>query len=163
MKTIADVKFMSGTALVSAPVPFQLEDGEYMVEIEPIRKKRSLDQNRYFWALLGEIAKKENGDLRNIDDLYTTLLEMSGAKYESLIIKDEALERFKGLVRHVKVIKQQMMGHELYDVIWAFYGSSKFNTSEMAQLIDTTLRYAAEVGVENVDNYWKGVLDDRKD
>ncbi len=163
MKTIAVVKFVGDNALVSAPRPFNMEDGEYVVEIEPKKKKRSLDQNRYFWALLGEIAKKENGDLRDVDDLYTNLLEMSGSKYETLVIKHEALERFKGLVRHVKIIKQQIYQHELYDTIWAFYGSSKFDTKEMAQLIDTTFRYASEVGVENVDNYWKGLLNDRKD
>ena len=160
MKTIAETKFIGNQALVSSPIPFGLEDGEYMITIEPKKKKRSLDQNKYFWALVGEIAKKENGDLKDVDTLYTHLLEMSGAKYETLIIKHEALERFKGLVRHVRVMKQQIVNHELYDTIYAFYGSSTFNTSEMTQLIDTTLNYAYEAGVEDVMNYWKGVLYD---
>ena len=160
MRTIAETKFIGNQALISAPVPFGLEDGEYMVSIEPKKKKRSLDQNKYFWALLGEISKKENGDLQQVDSLYTHLLQMAGAKYETLIIKHEALERFKSLVRHVKVIKQQVINHELYDTIYAFYGSSMFDTKEMTQLIDTTLNYAYEVGVEDVDNYWKGVLND---
>ncbi|MBQ6126771.1 MAG: hypothetical protein IJI77_07135, partial [Erysipelotrichaceae bacterium] len=97
MRTIAETKFIGNQALVSAPVPFNLDDGEYLVSIEPKKKKRSLDQNRYFWKLVGEIAKKENGDLSDVDTLYTNLLQMSGAKYESLIIKHEALERFKSL------------------------------------------------------------------
>lgn len=160
MRTIAETKFIGNQALISAPVPFNLDDGEYMVSIEPKRKKRSLDQNRYFWALLGEISKKENGDLREVENLYTHLLQMSGAKYETLIIKHEALERFKGLVRHVKVIKQQVINHELYDTIYAFYGSSTFDTSEMAQLIDKTLDYAYEVGVNDVHNYWRELLND---
>ena len=160
MKTIAETKFIGNQALVSSPIPFGLEDGEYMITIEPKKKKRSLDQNKYFWALVGEIAKKENGDLKDVDTLYTHLLEMSGAKYETLIIKHEALDRFKGLVRHVRVMKQQIVNHELYDTVYAFYGSSTFNTSEMTQLIDTTLNYAYEAGVEDVMNYWKGVLYD---
>lgn len=162
MKTIAQTKFIGNQALISAPVPFGLEDGEYMVSIEPRKKKRTLDQNRYFWALLGEICKKENGDLRNIDDLYTHLLQMSGAKYEVLIIKHEALARFSSLarLRHVKLVKQQVINHELYDMVYAFYGSSQFDTSEMSQLIDTTLNYAYEVGVEDVNNYWKELMND---
>ena len=160
MRTIAETKFIGNQALISAPVPFNLEDGEYMVSIEAKKKKRTLDQNKYFWAILGEISKKENGDLQNVDALYTHLLEMAGAKYETLIIKHEALERFKELVRHVKVIKQQIVNHELYDTVYAFYGSSTFDTKEMTQLIDTTLNYAYEVGVEDLESYWKGVLYD---
>ncbi|MBQ2658601.1 MAG: hypothetical protein IJF87_08550 [Erysipelotrichaceae bacterium] len=160
MRTIAETKFIGNQALVSAPVPFNLDDGEYLVSIEPKKKKRSLDQNRYFWKLVGEIAKKENGNLRDVDELYTNLLQMSGAKYESVIIKHEALERFRSLVRHVKIMKQQVINHELYDTVWAFYGSSQFDTSEMAQLIDTTLRYAEEAGVPDVNSYWKGLLND---
>ena len=159
MKTIAETKFIGNQAMLSSPIPFNLEDGEYLVSIEPKSKKRSLDQNRYFWALLGEIAKREDGNLRNVDELYLHLLEMSGAKYETLIIKHEALERFKSLVRHVKVVKQQIVNHEVYDTVYAFYGSSKLNTKEMSQLIDTAIDYAYEVGVEYPD-YWKGALYD---
>lgn len=160
MKTIANTKFIGNQAMISAPVPFQLEDGEYMVTIEPKKKKRSLDQNSYFWALLGEICKKENGDLRDVEDLYVNLLEMSGAKYAALIVKHEALEDLKKMVRHIKVIKQQTVKNELYDTIYTFYGSSTFTTSEMSQLIDVTLKYAEEVGVADVENYWRGVLND---
>ena len=159
MKTIATTKFIGNQAMLNAPVPFNLEDGEYLISIEPKRRKRSLDQNRFFWALLGEISKKENGNLRDVDTLYLHLLEMAGAKYETLIIKHDALERFKSLVRHVKVVKQQIVNHEVYDTVYAFYGSSTMNTQEMTQLIDTTIDYAYEVGVENPE-YWKGALYD---
>ena len=159
MKTICEAKFINNQALISSPVPFNLEDGEYLVSLDRKKKKRTLDQNKYFWALLGEISKKENGNLQNVDNLYTFLLQMSGAKYETLIIKHEALERFKSMVRHVKVVKQQTINHVVYDTIYAFYGSSTFDTSEMNRLIDTTINYAYEVGVENPE-YWKGALYD---
>lgn len=160
MKIIVEAKFIDNQVMLKAPYPLDMNDGEYVVSIEPKKRNRTIDQNKYFWALLGEIAKKENGDLKEIDNLYTHLLQMTGAKYETLIIKHEALERFKSLVRHVKVIKQQVINHEVYDTIYAFYGSSTFNTSEMTQLIETTLNYAYEVGVEDVNNYWKGILYD---
>ena len=64
-------------------------------------------------------------------------------------------------MRHVKVIKQQTINHEVYDTIWAFYGSSTFDTKEMSDLIETTLKYAEEVGVPDVNSYWKGLLNDQ--
>lgn len=159
MKTIAQVKFIDKQALVSSPIQFNLEDGEYIVDITKKKNKRSLDQNRYFWALVGEIAQKENGDLRDVHNLYLNLLQMSGAKYETLMIKHEALERFKGLYRDIKVVNSTIINHEKYDLLYAFYGSSKFDSKEMTKLIDVTLNYASEIGVENVNNYWKGLLE----
>lgn len=156
---IANTTFNGNLAVINAPFPFQLEDGEYIVTIEAKKKKRSLDQNAYFWKLLGEICKKENGDLKGIEDLYVNLLEMAGAKYTATIIKHEALEEFKKLVRHVKIIKQQTIKNVLYDTVYVFYGSSTFNSAEMSKLIDVTLNYAAEVGVGDVYEYWKGLLD----
>lgn len=158
MKSIAQVKFIDNQALVSAPTSFNLDDGEYMVSIEVLKKKRSLDQNRYFWALLGEITKKENGDLKEIQNLYVHLLKMAGAKYEVCMIKHEALERFRNLYRDIMVVNNTTINQEEYDLIYAFYGSSKFNSKEMTNLIDVTLNYAYEVGVESVKNYWEGVL-----
>ena len=160
MKTVALTKFVENKAILHAPIPFGLDDGEYMITIEPKKKKRSLDQNAYFWKLLGEISKKENGDLRDVETIYTNLLEMAGSKYTSMIIKHEALDDLRKQIRHVKVIKQQTVKNVLYDTVYAFYGSSTFNTSEMSQLIDVALRYAEEVGVEDVENYWKGILND---
>ena len=159
MKMIANTTFNGNLAVINAPYPFTLEDGEYMVTIEPKKKKRSLDQNAYFWKLLGEICKKENGDLKDVESLYVNLLEMAGAKYTSMIIKHVALDDLKKLCRHVKVIKQQSIKHELYDTVYVYYGSSTFDSNEMSQLIDVTLKYAEEVGVGDVYDYWKGLLD----
>lgn len=158
MKTIAQVKFIDNQALLSSPVPFGMDDGEYMVTIEPKKNRRSIGQNRYFWALIGEIAKKENGDLKEIQNLYLHLLQMAGAKYEVLMIKHEALDRFKSLYRDVMVVNQTVINGELYDLLYAFYGSSKFDSKEMSKLIDVTLNYAYEVGVEDVKNYWEGLF-----
>ena len=160
MKTIAEAKFIGNQALISSPIPFNIEDGEYIVSIEPKKRKRSLEQNRLFWKLVGEIAKKEDGNLRNIDDLYTYLLQMAGAKYEVVNVKHEALNSLRSIFKHIRIVKQREVRGCLWDSCFVFYGSSTFNTKEMSQLIDTTLNYAQEVGVENVNEYWREVLND---
>ena len=45
------------------------------------------------------------------------------------------------------------------DEVFAFYGSSEFNTSEMTAMIDEVLKLAESVGVRDM-SYWKGILND---
>lgn len=40
--------------------------------------------------------------------------------------------------------------------VYLFYGSSKMDTKEMSDLIDTTLRYASELGIYTP--YWEELL-----
>lgn len=123
------------------------------------KKNRSLNQNAYFWKLVSEIAIKENGDLRNIDNLYSTLLKKCGAKYEVLYMKETAYESLKeyGCIKNCLVVKRQVVNNQAMIKILIFYGSSTFDTKEMSNLIDTTLKYASEVGI-HVDE--KGLLND---
>ncbi len=139
-----------------------IEDGKYTVELKKYRKGRSLNQNAYFWKLVSEIAIKENGDLRDVDNLYSNLLKMSGAKYEVMYLKEDALESLKKneVIKHCLVVKRQVINNQAMVTALIFYGSSKFDTKEMSNLIDTTLKYASEIGVEHVDDYWKGLLND---
>ena len=162
MRVIGDVKSIGSSIMIQADNLLEsIADGTYSIEFKKYRKGRSLDQNAYFWKLVTEIAKKEDGDLRNKDVLYCHLLEMAGAKYEILYMQEDALESLKQheIVRDVKVIRREVINNQAMVTVYMFYGSSTFDTKEMADLIDVTLKYAAEVGVENVDSYWKGVLD----
>lgn len=109
---------------------------------------RTLRQNRYLWALIGEIAKAENGDLRDEEEIYCTLLQMSGAKYETVYFPEASLEGIRSLVRHVKVLDRQVVNHQAFVTARLFYGSSKMNTKEMNELIDTAQRYACELGID---------------
>ena len=161
MKVIGDVKAIGSSIMVQADnLMSSIEDGKYTIEFKKYRKSRSLDQNSYFWALVGEIAKKEDGDLRNKQTLYTHLLKMSGAKYEVIYTSEQALEdlmKFE-IIRDCMIQKRSMVQNIPMVTAYIFYGSSQFDTKEMSDLIDTTLRYASEVGVENVDGYWRELL-----
>ena len=158
-KAVANLKSLAQTVLLELQAPLSgLMDGVYEVTIKDIPKKRTLRQNRYLWALIGEIAKKENGDIKDVDRIYTNLLQMSGAKYEVMYIAHEAIEELKRceVVRHVMTVKQSVIQNRVMDTVFVFYGSSKMSTSEMAQLIDTTLNYAEEIGIYTP--YWEQML-----
>ena len=83
---------------------------------------------------------------------------MSGAKYEVILVKHEALSSLMkaDCIRHVKIVKQTVSKHELWDTAMVFYGSSGMDTREMGDLIDTTLNYAAEIGIYTP--YWEALL-----
>lgn len=158
MKLIAETKSMNDVLILQSKTPFVLEDGLYDVEIKPISKKRTNRQNSYFWALLGEISKKENGDLKDVETLYVRLLMMSGAKYEVIYAQHDALESLRDfdVVRHVQIVKQEVVKNKVYDTAYVFYGSSKMSTKEFGDLLDTTLNYAAEMGIYTP--YWEELL-----
>jgi len=132
------------------------ENTDVIVEIKKKTKSRSLTQNAYLWALIGEIAKFENGDLQDEDDIYKNLIKMAGARTDTLIIKTDAVESFVSNFRAYEVLGEQVVKGEAYSTIRVYYGSSQLDTKEMGNLIDTTLKYADEVGIST--DYWKGLL-----
>lgn len=161
MKVIGEVKTIGDSIMIHADNLLEnLEDGKYTVELKKYRKGRSLDQNAYFWKLVGEIAKKEDGDLRNKDALYLHLLKMAGAKYEVLYLQEEALNSLLefDVIKNCSIVNRKVINNVSMVTAYVFYGSSRFDTKEMSDLIDTALRYASEVGVENVDEYWRELL-----
>lgn len=133
-----------------------LENTLYQVEIKKPYRKRSLEQNAYLWALIGEICLVENGDTIDKEDTYLRLLEMSGAKSITLTMKTEAIPMLKKSVKHIKVLQEVMYHHTPYSVVEVYQGSSTFDTKEMTNLIETTLKYASEIGIET--EYWKELL-----
>ncbi len=118
---------------------------DYVLEIKVPKSKRSLDQNNLLWELIGKIAK-----VTNIDDMdiYCQLIEMAGAKYDYLMVLPEAVDRLKKAYRAVKVLKDIEHKGKLFKAVKAFYGSSTMNTQEMTELINITLDYAEQSGID---------------
>ena len=117
----------------------------YTIEIKTPKSKRSLDQNNLLWELIGKIAK-----VTNIDDMdiYCQLIEMAGAKYDYLMVLPEAVDRLKKAYRAVKVLKDIEHNGKMFKAVKAFYGSSTMNTQEMTELINITLDYAEQSGID---------------
>lgn len=123
---------------------------EYKFEPKEVKSKRSLQQNKFLWKCLEIIAYHEQGERTDSDyvmELYTKMLEKSGAKYEYIMglpeIKDELLKVF----RAVKIVEYRDYNGKQMAVMKCFYGSSKMNTKEMNNLLDTIVDYAANLGL----------------
>lgn len=121
---------------------------EYVCDIAEAKSKRSIEQNKMLWELIGKIAYKTNNDDM---DVYCSLLEKANAKYEYILtatdIEDELKKSFRG-VRFIR--KQEVNGKECY-VYKVYIGSSKMNIQEMTNLIDMAMSVATEYGIDVYD------------
>lgn len=118
----------------------------YWVEVKEFKEKRSLDQNRYLWAIIGEIDKAMNGGRR--DDpmkVYCDLLKEAGAKSYFIEAPLAAELDLRRTFRAVAYLGQsEKPGKGIYEV---FLGSSTFDKREMNVLIDTVLNRATELDI----------------
>lgn len=129
----------------------------YSIAVSKAKDKRTEQQNKYLWALIGEIDKARNGDRSNDDfEIYIEALMRAGAKFTHLLVEPEAESLLRDKFRAIQFVRQIRKGNRVFNDYKCFYGSSKMDKKEMADLIDTVLDMASECGLDIV--YWKDVL-----
>lgn len=136
----------------------ELSEQEYIVDISTKKQKRSIEQNRYMWALLTEIDEKVNGS-RNPWNWYINAIKRTGVKTKIIYMQEESYEELKEMCMNrdgnIRAVESLGMVDDLY-AYRLFYGSSKFNTKEMSMLIDIVLDMASLAGLETDE--WKELL-----
>lgn len=139
-----------------------IKEDKYSLEIKEITNKRTLQQNSFMWALIDEIDKKQNGYLSDPIGIYCQILEMANAKYEYLLCEERTIEslRKSSGIRALDVKGKEYVNGIEYTLIKVFIGTSQFNKKEMAQLLDTTINYANELGIET--EYYKNLMEEIK-
>ena len=156
--TFRDVKLEGGWLMVkperddlgkAMAVVRKHKDRLYDLEVKEHRKKRSLDANAYAWVLINKIA-----DALRITpkEIYRQAIQNVGGNYEILPVKAEAAEHFK------QVWEAQGLGWPCVDMgkskidgyrnLRAYYGSSTYSTTQMAQLIDILLQDCRALDIE---------------
>lgn len=128
-----------------------IEGKEYVAEIKQRRAKRSLDANAYCWALIGKLA--ESAKLKKTDVYRSYIKEMSA--YEIVPIKSEAVDKWISNWEHKGLgwLCEDMgdcRNTEGYKNIKCYFGSSTFDTKEMAHFIDMIINDCEEVGIETM-------------
>jgi len=114
------------------------------IKIEKYRDKRSLAANNYFWQLTDKMAKILH---TTKDELYLQQLKKYGV-FEYILCTEKAYE---GLVKKWRLIERM---NEIdvngKDAVQArcYFGSSTYNSKEMADLINGTVDDAKELGIE---------------
>ena len=124
------------------------KDKELTIEIKEKRNKRSLDANGYYWQLVNKMAEAllvTNAQMHNmLLRRYGTLEEIDGNTVFVEIPADSEDEVIQAEEYHLKPISR---GGQ-YDTYAMIKGSRRYNSKEMARLIDGTVDEAKMLGIE---------------
>lgn len=127
------------------------EEQNYEFSIEKVKKHRSNDANRYFWELVGQLSAKVNIPP---EEIYRTFIKDVGGNYEVVPIKEEAVDtwlknwRAKGIGWQSEIIGDSKLRG--YKNVICYYGSSTYDTKQMARLIDLCVTECKTQGIETM-------------
>ena len=125
----------------------KLKDSEVNLSIEKFRPARSLDANALLWKLCFEIAKKIGSTK---EEVYRKHIREVG-EYTPLPIRADAVESFKqiwsahGTGWFAEVVDDSKI--DGYKLVFAYHGSSIYNSEQMHRLIESVLDTAKELEI----------------
>lgn len=125
------------------------QDKEKIFEVKEHKTKRSLNANAYCWVLLNKIA----GVIKSTkEDVYREYIKNKGI-FRVITMNKEAADTFikvweeKGLGWVCDTSESKFEG--MIDVI-AYYGTSSYNTKQMAYFIDYVVDEAKALDIETL-------------
>ena len=124
-----------------------LKDTDLDVEIKKHRRRRSKNANDYLWVLCEAIAK-DQGVTK--EEVYRRQIREVGV-YEPLPLRVDAIEKFaaawgeKGIGWFIDVVDDSFPG---YKKVFAYYGSSTYDTEQMSRVIGAAQEDARALGIE---------------
>ena len=136
---------------------------KFNLKIEEYSPKRSQSQNAYMWTLLDEIAKVIH---ETKDDVYKRMIKDYGV-FQSLTLQSDAVNSFikdwkaKGIGWFCQIKRRDKAKNET-DII-AYYGSSSYNTREMARLIDAIIMECKNLDIPVISFNEAILLDNEND
>ena len=151
--TALNAAVMGGSVIVNMIIPYAYQEAvngflggfkagnEY--ELKQFKQKRSLSANALCWVYCNELAKKLK---TTKEEIYRNAISYVGVFEEIKVATPEAAKRFK------KIWYSHGVGWLTKSVnettIHAYYGSSTYNTQEMARLIDFLQDECKAQGIE---------------
>lgn len=130
-----------------------LRESPVKVEIKKASKSRSLSANAYAWVLIDKISEKTG---INQTDVYRSAIREIGGVSTLLGMKDDAVPVFtenwqRGhLGRQVEIIPGSSKPG--WSNVRVFYGSSEFDSVQMARLIDSLIQDAESLGIPTISD-----------
>lgn len=116
------------------------------IKAAKFRNKRSLDANAYLWVLLSKIAEVFK---MSKWDVYLQMLGDYGV-FTHIIVKPNMVEKFKEEWRMVKELGEVTVNGKTGVQLQCYFGSSSYDTKEMAVLLDGVVNEAKGIGIETL-------------
>ena len=127
----------------------RLKDADVEVEIRKRNPKRSKDANAMCWAMCSDIGNALRPPIPK-EEVYRRAIREVG-EYEPLPIREDAVEIFqrrwaaKGTGWFAEVIDDSKLPG--FKLVFAYYGSSTYDSATMARLIDFLVDDARQMGL----------------
>lgn len=115
----------------------------YTVEIEPLKKKRSLDANSALWQMLTKMAEVLH---TTKDELYLEMLDRYGVS-TFIVVKPNAVDKVKQEWKTVREIGEVTINGKTGIQLQCFFGSSTYDSKEFSVLLDGVIQEAKEIDV----------------
>lgn len=138
----------------------KFKDTDTDFSIKKFRYKRSLDANAMMWSLCEQIARKIGSTK---EEVYKHHIKEVGI-YTPLPIKENAVEAFSdiwsthGTGWFVEVVDNSKLPG--YKLVFAYAGSSTYDTKEMSRLIDSVVQDAKSIGIDVMSEEERSLLID---
>jgi len=117
-----------------------------VVEVKQYHQHRSLNSNAFLWVMLEKMAGVLNATK---DELYLQMLDRYGV-FTHLIVKQQAVNRVIGEWRTVRNLGEIKINGQTGVQLQCYFGSSGYDTAEMARLIDGVVSECADLGIETL-------------
>lgn len=139
----------------------KLKDFDVEVTIKKWFPAKGESANNYLWKLCSEIAKAVG---ITKEEVYRQQIREVG-EYTPLPIREDAVEDFSriwsahGIGWFIDVVDDSKLPG--YKLVFAYSGSSTYNTKQMSRLIDSAVQEASSLGIpvrpqEEIDSLLKG-------
>ena len=125
-------------------------DEKLNISLKKYRKHRSLNANAYFWKLLQELC--ELAEIDPIKDYKRRVKELG--IFRRFKIEKENVKTFEkmwtaqGIAWFCEIADTTYIENTEFKIINAYYGSSSYNSKQMARLIDGVVQDCKEYGIE---------------
>lgn len=147
----ATVQFMVYEEQTLKEMYDQLHDCERIkIKVDKWKNKRSLDANGYFWVLADKLAEKTG---TSKEQIYRDAIRNIGGNSEIVCVQDKAVEKLceswrrNGIGWQTDTLPSKIEG--CTNVV-LYYGSSTYDTAQMARLIDNIVQDCKAVGIETL-------------
>lgn len=128
----------------------QLKGLKLKIEAKKYIKKRTTNANNYFWKLLQELCELEEID--TIEEYKRRVKELG--IFRRFKIEKENVNTFEkmwtaqGTAWFCEILDTEYTENIEFKIIDAYYGSSSFNSKQMARLIDGLVQDCKVCGIE---------------
>lgn len=118
------------------------------ITVKLFKKHRSLNSNAYAWLLIGKIATALKSTKMEV--YCKQILENPASPSTYIIVKNNAMQRIRQSWRVSVDLGEIMVGNEIGHQLQVYYGSSTYDTKEMATFIDGLVEEAKRLGIETL-------------